>query len=451
MGSGRLPAPIRSHAEQLFGQSFADVRVMTNSSTLDGPGTPAATLGADIHLRSSELRMSSDEDRHYLGHELAHVVQNRSAGPGLQGIGSTFALESEANSAADRFVEGAPVSRLMARPRSALEPKYYLSDEHKKIGDEATASQVVTLSYQPPYTLTYGDIVAMVGDYFASFDEMKRLAQTTRGRNMLSFVRDVKVHNKMTRAQYLRIDKQAVEEAENGFTKLMADNQTHFLNATEDDINRSRGRKVRDSPASGPQNGAQAYRYYHEIALESAFFSGDTNQTLDLQAAMFDDAHGQEAGAGHFLTDAFSAGFYAAEGLMPEAVNRHSPFNWKADDGGSVKLSTMLATPQFQAGWASLALKIVEEARLALDTKSAMFDSLHQYTGETSTLTEAAIRLAADRFLNKLESEPMGSLLDILGPGQASLVLDKSVLEEVDPYGYDPDEFDGPIDDGGGL
>lgn len=80
-----------------------------------------------------------------------------------------------------------------------------------------------------------------------------------------------------------------------------------------------------------------------------------------------------------------------------------------------------------------------------------MFDSLHQYTGETSTLTAGIVRIAANRFLNKLESDPMASLLDILGPGQASLVIDKGELEEIEPDAYDPDALDGPIDDGGGL
>jgi hypothetical protein len=605
VSKGQLPSAVCSHAKGLFGDDFTDIRVHPMSTVPISGNAPAAAIGSNIYLRGNGLSMTSTKDRHVLGHELAHVLQQRNTmklGNRNRSEVSTYPqLESEAHRAADKFIGNRPISRIVGSPPKASnpQPQFYLSPEHLQIGDAATGTEKFTLCENPHYELTYGEVVALVGDYFSSFDEMVRLAQTQHGRDMLDFVLDVKIHERKSRAEYINMGKkQAVEDAETAYKALMANNQTHFLNTMEDDFLKDNEDKDREIPNTGPQNGAQAYRYNHLLALFAAHDAADSSlypneQDQDRALSL---ARGKEAGAGHYLTDAFSAGhirtprddvkkyweanwrgkpfkelfvdwaamtvigkhrgpvkeamkdqvvaaltnvfaddhldfgdlvsgvlhdydnehgvsvlidgnmhtlygdgylnkvgndglalaeqavdaglaevedvyldgvagvsrrtaieglktdgLFAAERLMPIPTIPISPFNWRADDTGRVSLASMLRMPAFGDGWKSLSRKIVEEGRLALDTNYvSVFGTgsgdvpVARHPDEDSELYEALQVAIASNFLDELEANPMGSLLDILGPGDSSLVLDASDLPQSDQALGDPNDVSGP-------
>lgn len=63
--------------ERMFGTSFADVRVHVRSDAA-AIGATAYTQGCDIHFAPGVWSPDTTQGRRILGHELAHVVQQRS-------------------------------------------------------------------------------------------------------------------------------------------------------------------------------------------------------------------------------------------------------------------------------------------------------------------------------------------------------------------------------------
>src|SRR5687767_5872168 len=60
-----------------FGHDFSSVRVHAASARAAAMGTEAVTEGEDVYFAPRAFRAESYEDRVMLGHELAHVVQQR--------------------------------------------------------------------------------------------------------------------------------------------------------------------------------------------------------------------------------------------------------------------------------------------------------------------------------------------------------------------------------------
>ena len=101
-GGGRaLPEPVRRKMESAFGADFSDVRVHVGPQA-GAIGALAFTLGSDIHFAPGLYNPDSHHGQSLLGHELAHVLQQR-AGRVRNPFGSGIAvvqdpaLEAEAD------------------------------------------------------------------------------------------------------------------------------------------------------------------------------------------------------------------------------------------------------------------------------------------------------------------------------------------------------------------
>lgn len=117
-GTGRpLPEALQQKMESFFRASFGDVRVHV------GPEAPAIgalafTLGSDIYFAPGQYDPASPRGQQLLGHELAHVVQQRQGrvrnpfGAGIAVVQDP-GLEAEA----DRLGQRAAVQPMMVRPR----------------------------------------------------------------------------------------------------------------------------------------------------------------------------------------------------------------------------------------------------------------------------------------------------------------------------------------------
>lgn len=114
-GGGRsLPDDLREHMEGSFGQGFGDVRVHEDGAA-KSVGAVAYTQGSDIHFAPGRYQPDSDNGRSLIGHELTHVVQQRSgnvASP--QGAGAPVnanpELEAQAARTGELAAQGMPVS-----------------------------------------------------------------------------------------------------------------------------------------------------------------------------------------------------------------------------------------------------------------------------------------------------------------------------------------------------
>lgn len=99
----KLPDNVQSKMENSFGTSFADVAIHQNDSSAANMGALAYTQGNNVHFAPGEFNPNSTEGQELLGHELAHVVQQRQGRvtPTTQGKGMSVnndsALENEAD------------------------------------------------------------------------------------------------------------------------------------------------------------------------------------------------------------------------------------------------------------------------------------------------------------------------------------------------------------------
>jgi hypothetical protein len=75
--AGGLPDAVKNQMEGAFGTSFDDVKVNANSSKASEVGALAYAQGNEIHFAPGQYSPESKGGQELLGHELAHVVQQR--------------------------------------------------------------------------------------------------------------------------------------------------------------------------------------------------------------------------------------------------------------------------------------------------------------------------------------------------------------------------------------
>jgi hypothetical protein len=162
-----LPAPVRAKMEGAFGRGFSDVTIHQNSSTATG-GTHAITEGRDVYFGTGHYQPGIPAGDRLIGHELAHVVQqsNRtSTSQGFDPIQARGALEADADQAALAAAEGRPAQVRMAAHFGARQA--FEAWEHTAMGD-AHGGDKVTIKTSSGVELTYGQVVALSGDFYRS-------------------------------------------------------------------------------------------------------------------------------------------------------------------------------------------------------------------------------------------------------------------------------------------
>lgn len=130
-GAGqKLAEPVRRSMEALFGADFADIRIHVGGAPAS-LGALAFTAGSDLFFAPGQFAPETARGRRLLGHELAHVVQQRAgrvANPlGRAAIVHDPALEAEAERMAQRAAAlppaAAPRRAPAAQPRFAPNPR----------------------------------------------------------------------------------------------------------------------------------------------------------------------------------------------------------------------------------------------------------------------------------------------------------------------------------------
>jgi hypothetical protein len=129
-------------------------------------------------------------------------------------------------------------------------------------------------------------MIALAGDHFGTYFEMKDLSKTIDGRRRLAWARwyalDLPKANEPGDPQNAKAWQDAKAWVMEKYYKLAAENIPHFL---------------------GGGTALQTYMDWHSKAMTDAFMSGESGNTKLLREAV-----SKEAFALHFLTDAFSAG-----------------------------------------------------------------------------------------------------------------------------------------------
>jgi hypothetical protein len=184
----------------------------------------------------------------------------------------------------------------------------FIGTEHKSIGDDGSGHLVTTIQYgDPAQALTFGDVVSLAGDYFGSFEDLRRLGETAAGRLELAWTRWDCLGNRGAEPQVPQSVKDRVMDR---YYELAANNSSHF----------SWG------GASQP-----TYAQWHGQALVDAFEAGQLNDDSRWQRAL-----AKEAFSDHFLTDSFAGGHVRTPRIEIRAV-------YTATFGGSAPFVTYLA------------------------------------------------------------------------------------------------------------
>ena len=189
------------------------------------------------------------------------------------------------------------------------------SFEHRAVGDEGTGGALVNLggaSADQRFVLSFGDVVALSGDYFSPVTTLFSLAAVPGRSGERADTRDELVCAlRVMSADELfvdrrfepggefagyrfspRADRSDVERrVRDRYLCLAASNDDHFVSPGHSDAR----------TGSGSPSALAAYRALHQRALDEAWRLGRDGG--DLSRAM-----AREAAAQHYLTDAFAAG-----------------------------------------------------------------------------------------------------------------------------------------------
>jgi hypothetical protein len=257
-----LDVGVRSFMEPRFGHDFSGVRIHDDPVASRAAGSVSAlayAVGTNIVFARGQYAPDTQAGRRLLAHELAHVVQQGRAPRALRRFGST---------------------------------------EHKELGDDASRganSDINVGTERAPEYLTFGDVVALAGDYFGSLEEMRSLARTPQGRAQIAWARwyAIDQYRHLPEPPATPADKQAVRDR---YFTLAARNVSHF----------SAGGTA-DATYDGQH--VEALRFAFEAGASAARASNASGRhDYDLSAART-----QEAFAQHFLSDMFAGGHVRTE------------------------------------------------------------------------------------------------------------------------------------------
>jgi hypothetical protein len=112
-GGQPLPAPVQAKMERALGHDFANVRVHSGAEA-PSIGALAFTRGSHIHFAPGRYNPHTAAGQRVLGHELAHVVQQRAGRVAMPGgpvpINADARLEAEADALGARAARSEPAA-----------------------------------------------------------------------------------------------------------------------------------------------------------------------------------------------------------------------------------------------------------------------------------------------------------------------------------------------------
>lgn len=168
-------------------------------------------------------------------------------------------------------------------PSHEMDSEEFGGSEHKHLGDRASGGESSLIPYGSPIKqLSYGDVVALAGDYFATYTDLHEISRTDAGRQELDWARWDCLGLRAACVPEPPASLDQKRRVRNRYFGLASRNISHF----------SAGGTARITYLEG-----------HWKALADALEAGQTGSD-----AVWRRALSKEAFADHFLTDAFSAG-----------------------------------------------------------------------------------------------------------------------------------------------
>lgn len=183
-----------------------------------------------------------------------------------------------------RMQSGGQIGSDVLTNRAGRPHAEYASAEHMLLGNAATNSEPITeLRFKDGTTFSFGELVALSGDFIGSVEEFRALAATDVGQAELRWARWFSLGQGGPEPT---VPAEAKKRALMRYVALVADNSNHF---------------------SHGGTAIATYERGHAEALRKAYEAGATGNEALFAAAVTDEACCQ-----HFLSDAFAAGHVRA-------------------------------------------------------------------------------------------------------------------------------------------
>jgi hypothetical protein len=294
-----LPDDLRAQLERSYAADLSHVRVLEDGAA-DSLGKVAAAYGSDLHFARGNYDPSSPRGRHVIAHEVAHVVQQGAAPTRGSALPADphVSLEHEADAAAVAALCGLPAR--LSRGRASVGVQGYAGDEHwlaALIGSHGRSYKI------GDFEISHSDICAIAGDYFDPRaapdhpDSLLRLASTPSPQpgccpgtqdEIIAALKEVLPWDK--RWAHIEISDDVTTVLHHRYNRRAVANIEHFA--------RPGGAATIDNDG---ESAGGSYRHCHESAVWRAYRAGETGGDNNLAGIL-------EAGAEHYLTDAFAAG-----------------------------------------------------------------------------------------------------------------------------------------------
>ena len=179
--AGRPLEPALRFALELgFASPLDDVRIHADGRADDlarGLDAEAFTRGRDVYFRAGRFDPRLSRADPLLAHEIAHTIQQRGES-GSTTLGERGdAHEVDATDAARALTRGE-----IARPRARGRPpriQRFVGTEHERLGN---VSAVADIDLGHGVHLSWGQIVALAGDYYATVEDLLEDTRTPPGR-----------------------------------------------------------------------------------------------------------------------------------------------------------------------------------------------------------------------------------------------------------------------------
>lgn len=125
----RLPEAVQRRMETFFGAELSDVRIHVGPEA-SSIGALAFTCGSDIYFSHGQYSPESPHGQRLLGHELAHVLQQR-AGRVKNPFGSGLAVVQDPAMEAEAERMGVRAGMIPVQPRMPAKPQSVQTDRHQ--------------------------------------------------------------------------------------------------------------------------------------------------------------------------------------------------------------------------------------------------------------------------------------------------------------------------------
>lgn len=214
----------------------------------------------------------------------------------MEGFTEVVSEEPHEGLAGEMFDEQAVTSALMesAFPTESsydAASEQFTGIEHKTIGDAGSGGAKSILMYgEPPRQLTFGDVVALSGDYFGEYSEMTGLSITQAGRRQLAWARWDCLSGPGFSEPEPPVEATTKKMVQDRYYQLASVNFSHF---------------------SAGGTAWLTYSKWHGTAVAAAFEAGSRRDPQQWLLALT-----REAFADHYLTDSFSAGHVRTPRIM---------------------------------------------------------------------------------------------------------------------------------------